>query len=343
MMPAIPDTPHLTSPLLGEEKLLNIKRRAAIVRSLRAFFDQRDYLEADTPLMADNLIPESCLEVFETEQIVPRGLDALRRQKKYLIPSPEIHLKKLIGQARVNVYEICKCFRNSEQEGSIHNPEFTMLEYYTLGFNYLDSLGLTEELFAELCDRTGNKSLRPPFIRMTMDEAFREYAGFSLDEALLNHSLREKAREKGITGPYTDAVFFDLVFVQEVEPRLPKDRPLALLDYPGLVPCLAKNKDESHKERWELYAGSVELANCYTEETDPDAVRVFFQAEAAEKARNALVPHAIDPDYWKNFRACKQEDGSLLPYPACSGVALGVDRLVMALLGCRTIQETLLL
>ncbi|MDR2259102.1 MAG: LysR family transcriptional regulator, partial [Treponema sp.] len=105
--------------------------RARIIRRTREFFDRKNYLETDTPLLSPGLIPETCLEVFETAYLAPEGS---RRQKQplWLIPSPEIWMKKLIAQHRTSLYQICKCFRNGESTGRLHSPEFTMLEYYTM-------------------------------------------------------------------------------------------------------------------------------------------------------------------------------------------------------------------
>jgi len=328
-----------------------LHERARLVREVRTFFDSRQYLAVDTPLLAPDLIPESCLEVFETSWLPPGG-SRQPPEKRWLIPSPEIWMKKLISRHRVNMYQICKCFRNSEPRGHHHNPEFTMLEYYTMNADYLDSLVLTEEFFAYLADITppGIKdALRPPFLRITMEEAFRRWAGFSLEAATegvalsARTALEKEAWRLGLD-PHLDNVkdsaaviiLYDLIFIHAVEPALPKDRPLVILDYPAFVPCLSKSKGPAKqtKERWELYLDGIELANCYTEETDPAGVRRFFEEEAAEKELHGLVKHRIDGEYWKNF----QQNGGEPPY---SGVALGLDRLFMFLMDKQSIENVL--
>jgi lysyl-tRNA synthetase class 2 len=323
-----------------------LRERAEIIRRIRSFFDGRGYLEVDTPLLAPDLIPESCLEVFETRRILPSGstgepADAGRTRPLWLVPSPEIWMKKLIASHRVNMYQICKCFRNGESSGFLHSPEFTMLEYYTMDADYLDSLALTEELFAELL-RGGafSSGLAPPFERISVAEAFMRWAGFDLFEAARREGgMEAEARRLGIDPPpgLGAAEICDLIFIHSVEPRLPGDRVVALTDYPAFVPCLAKRKQARHGaeaetvERWELYARGVELANCYSEETGPEEVRRFFESEAAARGKNARVPHRWDSGYWKQF----------LSFPRCSGVALGVDRLIMALLGKSKIDMVL--
>jgi lysyl-tRNA synthetase class 2 len=156
--------------------------------------------------------------------------------------------------------------------------------------------------------------------------------------------LEEEARRLGLDpmpGLGTDELYH-LIFVHVVEPALPRDRPVALLDYPAFVPCLAKRKAGGDAvERWELYVRGIELANCYSEETDPEAVRRYFEREGAAKNREALVPHGIDGDYWRTFLPCRDAQGAERPFPRCSGVAMGLDRLIMTLAGKSTIDGVL--
>ena len=311
--------------------------------AIRRFFDEAGYIEVDTPLLSPDLIPESCLEVFRTERLLPLGGSGSsgKAGDLYLVPSPEIHMKKIIAASQKNIYQMCKCFRNGESVGHIHNYEFTMLEYYTVGADYLDSVRITERLFAALLPLlpgfglSESDEIRPPFTRMTVNEAFIAYAGFDLYEAVEKGALFDEARKKEIPAPEGTgtAVLYDLIFVQEVEPHLGKERPLVLTDYPAFVPTLARlGPDGRTRERWELYMRGVELANCYSEETDGAAVRRFFEEEAKEKERRAIVRHAVDHDYWKMF---SPENGH--GFPACSGVAMGLDRLLMLLAGRKTI------
>jgi len=313
-----------------------LRERARIIRLVRSFFDAKGYLELDTPLLSPDLIPESCLEVFETSRILPSGA----AKPYWLVPSPEIWMKKVIARHGVSVYQVCKCFRNGESSGFLHSPEFTMLEYYTMDADYLDSLKLTEELFAFLLERHGEPAhgLCPPFERLTVAEAFARHARFDLFEAVAKKGgLEAEARRLGLDPqPGTEtAVLYDLIFIHAVEPELRRDRPVALLDYPAFVPCLARHgTDGRTMERWELYYKGIELANCFSEETDAGRVRSFFEAEARAKEKQALVRHRVDHDYWKYFQ------GST-PFPHCSGVAMGLDRLVMALCGRSTIDDVL--
>jgi len=315
-----------------------LRARARTIRLARSFFDTGGYLELDTPLLSPDLIPESCLEVFETARVLPGG----GTKPYWLIPSPEIWMKKIVAEHRISVYQVCKCFRNGESSGFLHSPEFTMLEYYTMDADYLDSLRITEELFDFLARETGatesGAGFRPPFERLTVAEAFARYAGFDLFDAEAKPGgLEAEARRLGLDPqPGTETgVLYDLIFIHAVEPALRRDRPVALLDYPAFVPCLAqRGADGKTAERWELYLNGVELANCFSEETDPEQVRAFFESETAAKEAHALIRHAVDRNYWKLFRGPPA-------FPRCSGVALGLDRLIMALHGYPTIDATL--
>ena len=319
-----------------------LRERAAIIRRVRSFFDRRNYLETDTPLLAPDLIPESCLEVFETFLLPPEGSRA-ERKPYWLIPSPEIWMKRLIAQHRTSLYQICKCFRNGESSGRRHSPEFTMLEYYTVEAGYLDSLKLTEELFEELGASDG---LCPPFIRITVEEAFKRWAGFDLYRAAsVPGVMEEEARRLALNPPAGLSVheLYDLIFIHTVEPQLRQERPIALMDYPTFVPCLAKkNPGGQTVERWELYCRGIELANCFSEETRAEEVRRFFENEKAKKEKTALVRHKVDDDYWKIFAPRKTDSVSCeKAFPACSGVAMGLDRLIMLLCGKSSIDGVL--
>ena len=306
-----------------------LRERARIIRQTRLFFDSRGYLETDTPTLAPDLIPESCLEVFETIRLAPPGS---KREKKHywLVPSPEIWMKRLIARHRTSIYQICKCFRNGESSGAQHSPEFTMLEYYTMEADYKDSITLTEELFRQV---GASGDLSPPFIRMTMEEAFDRWAGFDLFKAS-PADMEEEARRLGLNPPQGSSLeeLYNLIFIHAVEPHIKLDKPVILTDYPAFVPCLAKKRPGGETfERWELYARGVELANCFTEETNPGEIRRFIESEKAEKEKSALVKHKVDDDYWNIF----SEDIS------CSGVAMGLDRLIMLLCGRKTLDGVL--
>ena len=135
-----------------------LQTRSSVIKQVRSFFENRGYLELDTPLLSPDLIPESCLEVFQTDRLFP-GYSKKESRPLWLIPSPEIWMKKIIAQHKTNVFQICKCFRNGESEGFLHNSEFTMLEYYTMDAGYMESLDLTEDLFKQLAKSSEQRAI----------------------------------------------------------------------------------------------------------------------------------------------------------------------------------------
>jgi lysyl-tRNA synthetase class 2 len=212
-----------------------------------------------------------------------------------------------------------------------------MLEYYTIDADYRDSLCLTEDLFDSLaCE----PRLRPPFERITVAQAFSRWAGVDIFAAAREKATLERAaRSVGLDPPpgMETQALYDLIFIHAVEPHLKAEKPLALMDYPAFVPCLAKqSNDGATVERWELYYNGIELANCFSEETDPQKVGAFFSGEAAVKEKTAMVRHNVDHGYANIF---EPRDGK--GFLRCSGVALGLDRLIMALTGRSAIDGVL--
>jgi len=312
----------------------DIKKRNTIIQGIRTFFTSKDYLEVETPVLSPYLLPESNIEVFETTYYsYSRGT-----QQLYLTPSPEIFMKKLIAEGYGDIFQITKSFRNNEQTGRDHNPEFTMLEWYKMKIQAADNIPVTEELFSFLLKlqeggNTFNRdvdtaSLQPPFRRITMEELFFEKTGIDLTTVQSLPALTEAALKKDYTladRGETWETIFNRIFIQEVEPYLPVDKPLIIYNYPAKIECLAKNIPETPwKDRWELYVGGIELANCYTEEINKKKVASILEQEYLIKAACSKVIPDIDNTFSDLFSET---------YPPCSGVALGVDRLVRLLTG----------
>lgn len=307
-----------------------IKDRATIIKIIREFFNEKDYLEVETPLLSPTLIPESNIETFKTSHKHPYK----QTQESYLVPSPEVWLKQFLAVNNIDIFEISKCFRNSEQSGTQHNPEFTMIEYYSMDFNHMDTLKLTIELLDCINHNFPLSKLSTSHRILTMEDAFIEYAGFSLEENNTIETLHIKAKELGI---YTDnddnwETAFNRIFIDLVEPSIPKDINIFLTDFPSKIKTLAENiQGTPWAQRWELYIGGIECGNCYSEERDPAIVSAYFKEEAIAK-EDALSPHKIDNEYYKIFNH----------FPKCSGGAIGIDRLIMAVLGLSNIKDVIL-
>jgi elongation factor P--(R)-beta-lysine ligase len=325
--------------------------RAGVISQIRYFFDQRSYLEVDTPLLAPALIPEPHIEVFATEHRTPYDnptpaigeLASSDRPSaaRYLVPSPEVWMKELLAEGYPDIYQLGHCFRNAESTGPQHSPEFTMLEWYTLNADYMDSADRTEELLDHLTTVLGSelppeqsRACRPPAHRMSVCEAFGEYAGIGAQAFEGTEQMREAAAAAGLAVDRTVGQSYDdlfqRMFLTFVEEKLPRHRPVILTDYPAAVPTLAKQTSGSpFARRWELYLHGIEVANCYSEERDPERIRAYL-GHADEEKRHALVPHPPVEGLAAFANA-----------PPCSGVALGVDRLLMALTGIPDIGEVI--
>ena len=310
------------------------KFRSILYRNIRSFFDERDYTEVDTPILSTTLIPESTIENFSTRFQNP----FLPSTELYLVPSPEIFMKQLIARGWGSVYQIGHCFRNSEQLGHIHNPEFSMLEYYTVGADEEDSIRITEELFASLLPKDSPKYLRPPFARLSVAEAMQQYAGVDLDKHQKQATLAQEAKRLGLTLPDEPESWeetFNRIFLTFVEPNLPQESPLVLERYPKQIECLAK-QDGAYRRRWELYVKGVEVANCYDEDRDQATIQAYYRDEYArlvqKREESGTVIPDVDPSLASVFSAM----------PPCSGVAMGLDRLQMLLMGKSDLEGVIL-
>lgn len=292
------------------------------------------YLEVETPRLARTPIPESHIELFRTTLRSRKGGE----EDLFLLPSPEYWLKQLIAAGSGSVFEIARCFRNVEEVTPHHRREFSMLEFYTLDADAADSIAITEELIRGVVAQVDQvdptfvapevrASLRDssPYPTMTMAEAFERFGGVGLESHLTRDALSRAAIQLGMRVSEEESWedLFQRIFLTHVEPELPTDRPLFLTDYPAAIPTLARQKPGTPwADRWELYFKGQELANCYGEETEPERIATFLADEAARKEAHSLEPHPVDPGYL-------QRPGERLP--RCSGVALGVDRLIMTL------------
>ncbi len=285
-----------------------LQTRAVLVQSLRDFFISRDYLEVETPLRIPAPAPEA--------HIVP-----LRSEGWFLQTSPELCMKRLLAAGFPKIFQICKCFRAHER-GDRHLPEFTMLEWYAAGADYFDLMDECEGLFRHLARALGGGeslaagarqiSLAGSWERLTVAEAFRRYAPFSVEEALAED-------------------LFDEALVVHVEPNLGCRTPSFLYDYPAELGALARLKpqDRSVAERFELYLNGIELANGFSELTDPveQRQRFLFGQEGMRKAGFPCPPMP------ERFLAALDD------MPEAAGIALGVDRLAMLFAGAESIEQ----
>ena len=308
------------------------KARSALYRNIRSYFDSRDYLEVFTPTLSPSLIPEPTIKAFGTEFIN----EFTGNLSLYMIPSPEIFMKEVLSSGSPSIYQISSCFRNSEQLGNVHNPEFTMLEYYTLGYDDGDSIDLTIDMIRESAISSCSWIDQKPLI-ITMEEAMMEYAGVDLLKAQDIGFLRAEAERLGLLLPDEESWedTFNRIFLTFVEPSLPKDREVYLRDYPKQIECLAKDyPDKPYKMRWEMYIKGIEVANCYTEETDKEKIRSYYDKEQKRLIRERENTGDVISKADSAFAD--------LSMPEMSGVAIGLDRLLLAEYGGEEIEDLLL-
>lgn len=295
------------------------QERTKARRLISAFLEDKHYIEVETPIFSHTAIPENTIELYETERKTLNGKD-----KFYLLPSPELYMKRILAETNKSIYQFSKCFRNSEQTSKEHSPEFTMLEYYAVNKDEEYSLRITEELFKTLGKEYKLAEFEKPFKCYSMRELVKKHTSLDLNELQDTKALQKAIEDIGIniydkTESWADS--FNRLFVSQVEPSLAdKEECLVIYDYPKQIECLCQNAEGGmYKKRWELYFNGIELANCYREETNKDVIKDYFISE------DKLIKKR-DKNFVSDFELASFE------IPASSGVALGFDRLLMCLL-----------
>jgi lysyl-tRNA synthetase class 2 len=300
-----------------------LEARARVVRAARVWFEAERFLEVETPA-----------RVRAPGQEI--HLDALASGDRWLVTSPEYHMKRLLGAGFERIVQIGKAWRAGEV-GPHHQPEFLIAEWYRTGAP-LSAIADDCEALVRLAARaSGAKNpaldLAGPFERTTVREVVSRHAGVALDGDETVAALAEKARAAGVDVAGRDSwddVFFQL-WLDRVEPRLGRGRPTFVFDWPAPLGALARRKTDDARlvERFELYANGLELANAFGELTDADEQRARFAAESATRARLGKTVYAVD----------ERLLAALPRMPPTAGVALGMDRLVMLVLGAADIRD----
>jgi lysyl-tRNA synthetase class 2 len=298
-----------------------LAERAAARAEARRFFDSRGFLEVDTPLMVPSPGLDLHLDAFEVD--VKGGADG-SRPGRWLITSPEYQMKRLLADGWKRIYQLVPCFRRGER-GTLHNPEFTMLEWYRADAGVDDVVRDTEQLVAAVTGgevRIGGRvvDLRPPFERISVCEAFTRHAGWS--------------REQTLDAAAVDETRYFRTMVESVEPALARiDRGVFLVDYPASQASLARTKpgDPLLAERFELYVAGVELSNGFGELVDPVEQRARLVRDQAARTARGLPVYPIDERFLE----------ALARVPPSAGNALGFDRLVALACGEEAIDAVM--
>lgn len=290
------------------QRFRHLKLRNDILQSVRRLFTSNDFLEVETPIRIPAPLPEAYIEAEPADDW-------------FLHTSPELCMKRLLAGGIPRLFQICKCFRKKER-GDRHLPEFTTLEWYVAGSDYKGLMAQTEALIKHVAKDLGYGSsfiyqkttitLKSPWPRMTVGEAFERYAGVSAQAALKNDR-------------------FDLLMTEVIEPKLDKNCPVFLYDYPIERGALARAKkdDPGLAERFELYMGGLELCNGFSELTDVAEQKRRFKAEEKSRINQGFVVYPTAERFLK----------ALETMPSAAGNALGLDRLIMLFADTALIDE----
>ncbi|MBM3531489.1 MAG: EF-P lysine aminoacylase GenX [Alphaproteobacteria bacterium] len=320
-------------------------QRARILAAIRAWFLDHGFVEVETPALQVSPGLEPHLKAFPTVLEAPDGTTS----RLYLHTSPEFAMKKLLVAGEPRIFQMARVFRNGERSAT-HHPEFTMLEWYRAGEGYERLMADCEGLVEAAAKAAGSSELlwrgrravpAAPFERLTVAEAFRRHTGIdpfvflpapgSFDVA----GFARAARSLGVTIAADDGwddIFFKL-FLDRIEPKLGHPEPTLLADYPIHMAALSRPKAEAPHlaERFELYIAGLELANAFGELTDVPEQRRRFEADMELKQRLYDLRYPIDEDFL----------AALASMPEASGIALGLDRLVMLATGAEKIDDVL--
>lgn len=304
-----------------------LKARAKLYQQIRQFFEQRDVLEVETPILSQAGVTDVHLASIQAQ----RHLQG-KKLTHYLQTSPEFAMKRLLASGSGAIYQICKVFRDDEH-GRKHNSEFTMLEWYRPHFSLKDLMfEVTDLLNVVLAERFGD--VRPTVL--SYKHAFIDRLDLNPLKATLSE-LKDAAHRVGINLDLGDErlAYIDLLFSHMVEPSLGFDTPVFLTDFPPELASLAKTKIDEDGElvaaRFELYIEGLELANAYDELIDAAVLRSRFQADNAEREKLGLHVMPID-EYLLTALPNMSE---------CAGIALGIDRLLMVVMNQMKLEKVI--
>lgn len=308
---------------MKSEKIVLLKERALFLRSIREYFYRQGLIEVDTPIMSQFGNPDPALLNFESRY---HGPGRLYRAITYLITSPEYHMKRLLAEGLGSCYYLGKVFRDGELSAR-HNPEFTLLEWYRVGYSLEE---LMDEVVA-LISHLAEESLEVE--RYTYREAFRRYLNLDPFSSTVDY-LNQWIRERGVTlsTPLSDRdELLDLIVSYFIEPAFTKEKLTLLYHYPesqaSLATVITDQSGDRVGKRFEVYWKGLELANGYEELTDSAEQRRRFLKENRERERAVKIDEKL------------LEVLDQLPF--CSGVAVGIDRLLMAKKGITQINDVI--
>ncbi len=316
--------------------------RAKIITAIRKFFESNGFLEIEPPYLTPYPTLDSNIYSIQVSIHDQKGI----QRPFFLHTSPEHAMKKLLAAGAEQIFFLGKVFRDRETT-ALHNPEFTMVEWYRINATYKDIQKDTEELirfialelFAkeEIIYQKKKIDLTAPWESVTIKNLFKQRANINLEENLTTESLKNAAASRNIKFALDDdweSLFFK-IFLEKIEPTLGQTKPTFILDYPAQMGQMAKRKRKSTEwvERVELYIAGMELANGYSELTDPNEQKERFENEQKKKTISGTSKYPVDIELISALR---------MGIPPSAGIALGIDRLVMLFTDRKNIQDVLL-
>ena len=295
-----------------------LRARAEFIDNIRAFFKRRDCLEVDTPTLAHHGVTDVHLENLSC------STDSFG--ELYLQTSPEYAMKRLLAAHQCDIFQIARAYRDDES-GRKHNPEFLLLEWYRLGIDHHQLMDEMDALFKELLET-------PAAERLTYEELFQNSLNIDVfaDDLV---PLKNLAKEQGLEGELSDKqAYLDFLFSFLIEPTLGKDRPIFVYDYPSEQAALARISDKNGRvaERFECFYRGMELANGFHELADAEEQTKRFARDIRTRAESGKPLRKADP-----YLLAALESG----LPDCSGVALGLERLMMLKFNKSSIDEVM--
>lgn len=306
-------------------QLEHLRKRAQMLSSIRAFFDARSVLEVETPLLCRTTGTDPQLDFFSTF-LTPHQVPL------FLQTSPEFAMKRLLAAGSGSIFQICKAFRNGEH-GRLHNPEFTMLEWYRVDFDLFQLMDEVVELIVSLTPDVTWKIRKVSYQSVFLEITGLDPLSFGV-EAYQAYASNNGFEEAVALCREDHAVWLDFLFSHVIEPRLENNTIWLIYGYPAIQSSLARldPEDSRQTERFEILINGMELGNGYHELCDPLEQGLRFDREIVIRQANDL------PDVVRDERLLAALESGL---PNCSGIAIGLDRLLMILTGQEKIEEVL--
>lgn len=317
-----------------------IEKKAEIIKSIREFFWADGFIEPTTPVAVHKMIQEKYLQPVPVKFHNPKGEEF----PFFLVTSPEVGLKKLLGAGLPKIFQVCPVFRDYEDFGHTHNIEFLMLEWYRSPGGLAEIMDDTENLVKFVAKKIGVEKIKvgdkeidllSAWERIGMKDLWKKYLDVNLDDYLTDETMAELAKSLGYNiqpGEVYENSFYE-IFLNKIEPFLGSTRPVMIYDYPLPMSALCRpnSGDPRYVERAEVYIAGLELSNAYGELVDVGEQKRRMEGNCDFRVKNGLVLSPIDEDFNMAVGAIR----------SAGGIALGVDRLVMLLTGAKDINEVI--